>query len=115
MNKLVLYGAVLLNILLLIGGQLIWKQALNAMNGLSVVNVITSPGVWIGGFLYVIATGLWFVILNNMKLSVAYPMQSLAYVFGLLAAWAIFSETIPTTRWIGVGVILLGVYLVSLD
>ena len=115
MSKLAVYGLLLVNILLLSGGQLVWKHAINSMNGLTIPNVLTSPGVYIGGFMYVIATGVWFVILNNLKLSVAYPMQSFAYVIGIIAAWALFSETIPLTRWAGAAVILLGVWLISLD
>jgi len=110
-----LYGLLLLNVLLLVGGQLVWKSALQSMNGLTLIHVITSPGVYVGGILYVIATGVWFIILNNAKLSVAYPMQSLAYVLGIIAAWALFSETIPATRWIGAAVILIGVWLISID
>lgn len=116
MSKLAVYGLLLLNILLLSGGQIIWKKAINSMEGgLTLLNVLTSPGVYIGGFMYVIATGIWFVILNNLKLSVAYPLQSFAYVIGIVAAWLIFSETIPVTRWAGAAVILLGVWLISLD
>jgi drug/metabolite transporter (DMT)-like permease len=115
MSKLALYGLLLLNILLLLGGQIVWKQALQSMNGLTLLNVLTSPGVYIGGILYVIATGVWFIILNNAKLSVAYPMQSFAYVLGILAAWMLFNESIPPTRWLGAAVIILGVWLVSLE
>lgn len=115
MSKFLLYGLLLVNILLLAGGQIVWKNALQNMNGMTVLNVITSPGVYIGGFMYVIATGIWLVILNNGKLSVVYPMQSLAYVIGIFVAWLIFSETIPTTRWIGAAVILAGVYLITLE
>jgi drug/metabolite transporter (DMT)-like permease len=116
MSKLMIYGLLLLNILLLSGGQIVWKNALQNMSGgLTVMNVLTSPGIYIGGFMYVIATGLWLVVLNNLKLSTAYPLQSFAYVIGILAAWLIFGESIPTTRWIGGAVILAGVFLVSLD
>ncbi|PWK05160.1 EamA family transporter [Tumebacillus permanentifrigoris] len=116
MSKLMLYGLLLLNILLLSGGQIVWKNALQNMSGgLSLTNVLTSPGIYLGGFMYVIATGLWLVVLNNMKLSTAYPLQSFAYVIGILSAWLIFGESIPTTRWIGGAVILAGVFLVSLE
>jgi drug/metabolite transporter (DMT)-like permease len=115
MSKLVLYAILLGNILLLSGGQIVWKNALSNMSGgLTISNVLTSPGVYIGGFMYVIATGLWFVILNNMKLSVAYPLQSFAYVIGIFSAWLVFGENIPLTRWIGGAVILVGVFLISL-
>ncbi|HEU4963983.1 MAG TPA: EamA family transporter [Bacilli bacterium] len=103
------------NILLLVSGQLVWKQALIKMGGLSVTGLLTSPGVYIGGMLYVIATGLWLVILNNAKLSVVYPMQSLAYVIGMLAAFFLFQETVPLKNWIGAAIIIVGVWLIAVE
>jgi uncharacterized membrane protein len=115
MSKPLLYGLLVVNILLLVGGQMMWKSALQNMNGLSIPNVLTSPGVYIGGLLYVIATGVWFVILNSGKFSIVYPLQSLAYVIGIVIAWGVFGETIPATRWIGAAVIIAGVYLITLE
>jgi undecaprenyl phosphate-alpha-L-ara4N flippase subunit ArnE len=43
----------------------------------------------------------------------AYPMISLSYVFGMLAAMFIFHETIPLTRWVGVALIILGCIFVA--
>ena len=42
----------------------------------------------------------------------AYPLISISYIFGVLAARFVFHETIPLTRWIGVLVIIVGVFLV---
>ena len=43
---------------------------------------------------------------------VAYPLTAFAYMFGMLAAAFIFGENIPITRWIGVGLIIVGVMLI---
>ena len=43
----------------------------------------------------------------------AYPMVSLSYVFGMLAALLFFHETIPPTRWLGVFLIITGCFLVA--
>jgi undecaprenyl phosphate-alpha-L-ara4N flippase subunit ArnE len=43
----------------------------------------------------------------------AYPMISLSYVFGTLAAIVIFHEQVPLSTWIGVGFIVLGCMLVA--
>ena len=115
MSNWMLYGLLLLNILLLLAGQIVWKHALGAMNSLSLLHLLTSPGIYIGGILYVFATGVWFVILRNAKLSVAYPMQSLAYVLGIVVAYAVFHETVPVTRWLGALVIIAGVWLIALE
>jgi drug/metabolite transporter (DMT)-like permease len=40
-------------------------------------------------------------------------MQSLAYVFGLLAGYFIFDEFISYQKIIGVVIILIGVYIIA--
>ena len=55
------------------------------------------------------ATVLWFYILKNNDLSLVYPLISISYVFGTLAAIFIFHETVPFVRWIGVLLIMVGV------
>lgn len=112
MNYLFLFG----NILLLVAGQILFKIGLEQTGGVCVSNlwkIAFSLPIWLGLLLYVIATGLWFIVLSRMSLSLAYPLQSLAYVLGVFAAWGIFGESIPAIRWIGVLVILAGVTLVA--
>jgi len=55
------------------------------------------------------ATVIWMYILKRFELSVAYPLISISYVFGMLASVFIFHEVVPLTRWIGVGLIMIGV------
>lgn len=108
---------ILMNVLLLTTGQILWKIGLNQAGGFNMANavkVLFSPLIIAGIVLFVIATGIWFAVLGKTDLSFAYPLQSTAYVLGMLAAWLIFKEVIPLTRWIGAGVIILGVYLVSM-
>jgi len=54
---------------------------------------------------------IWFYILRHFEFSVAYPLTSFSYVFGVLAAVWIFGEAVPLTRWIGLGLIVLGTFL----
>ena len=66
---------------------------------------------WIAGsgLCMVAATILWFYILKNNELSLVYPLISISYIFGTLAAVFIFHETVPLVRWIGVLLIMVGV------
>lgn len=59
-----------------------------------------------------LATILWFYILRHYPLSEAHPLTCLSFVFGLLASAWFLHEPIPVTRWIGVGIIMVGVYFV---
>jgi len=110
------YVLLLINISLLVTGQVLWKMAVTGIEQWSIstaIGVIFSP-LFIGGAsLYVIATGLWLVILSKLPLSVAYPSQSIGYVFGAILALFIFRETISITQWGGMAVIIFGVYLVA--
>lgn len=60
-----------------------------------------------------IATILWMYIIKNYPFSQAYPLISMSYVFGLLAAVFIFNEAVPATRWIGVALIIVGVIFIA--
>lgn len=69
--------------------------------------------------LAVVSLGLgmavWLMVLQRLPLSLAYPMLSLNFVLVTLAAGWLFNE--PTTRrhWYGVGAIVLGILLMSLN
>lgn len=107
---------ILFNVLLLTSGQILWKKGLLQVGGINVGNisqVMFSPLILAGLALYAMATVVWFVVLSKADLSYAYPLQSMAYILGVLAAWFIFKEVIPPTRWLGVLVIIAGVALVS--
>ena len=44
---------------------------------------------------------------------VAYPMLSLGYVVNAVAAQCLFGEALAAQRWLGIGFIIVGVYLVA--
>lgn len=56
------------------------------------------------------ATVLWLYMLRHFDFSLAYPISSLSYVFGMMAAAWIFHESIPFSRWIGVCFMVAGVF-----
>ncbi len=61
------------------------------------------------GLSMIAASIIWFFILKHHDLSLAYPLISISYIFGTLAAVYIFHETVPLTRWVGVLFIMIGV------
>lgn len=56
---------------------------------------------------------MWLSLLKKIEFSVLYPMISLSYVFGVLAAIFIFKESVPLIRWLGIGVIIFGIFLIT--
>ena len=56
---------------------------------------------------------IWIILLKKIAFSILYPMISLSYIFGMLAAIIIFKEQVPLIRWLGVILIISGVFLIS--
>jgi len=58
-----------------------------------------------------VSLGSWLMVLERMDVSVAYPLLSLNYLVVLLIARFYFGEPVPTYRWLGTLVILVGIVL----
>ena len=67
----------------------------------------------IGVACYMVSLVVWIMGLSRVPVSVAYPMLSLGYVINAVAAHYLFGETVSATRWLGIGFIVLGVWLVA--
>lgn len=60
------------------------------------------------GVSFAVATVLWLYILKHFPFSIAYPLSSLSYLFGTLAALFVFHESVNWTQWVGVVLIMAG-------
>jgi len=101
---------------LLASGQVCFKLAVDKIEKFRWAwaffsNILTNWWLLASGICLISATVLWGYILKHFDFSIAYPITAFAYVFGMLAAIFIFHETVPLTRWIGVGLIIVGVVL----
>lgn len=77
------------------------------------IKILSHPAVILGGIFYLSSSFLWLLLLQRSHLSYLYPMVSLGYVLVVIASCFLFNESVPTIRWIGVGIICVGVTLVS--
>jgi multidrug transporter EmrE-like cation transporter len=75
--------------------------------------LLSSVPILAGLGCYVLSVVVWILALARVEVSVAYPMLSLGYVVNALAAWWLFGESLSGARLAGIGVILLGVWLVA--
>lgn len=73
----------------------------------------TSPYIAGGVACYVVSLGVWILALSRVPVSIAYPMLSIGYVVNALAAWYLFGESLTAQKLLGIGFIMLGVYLVA--
>ncbi|MDD1651931.1 MAG: EamA family transporter [Methanomicrobiales archaeon] len=78
----------------------------------NLVRMAGSPLILAGFLCYGVAAVLWIYALSRLDLSFAYPMYALMYAIIPLAAYFILKEQIPTGRWVGILLIILGVYIV---
>ncbi len=68
----------------------------------------------IGGLAcYGISVVVWIMALSRVPVSVAYPMLSIGYIVNAFAAYWLFGESLNAQKLIGIGVIVVGVYLVA--
>lgn len=101
----------------LCGGQICMRLALKAMGAVSwswpfVASQLTNWWWLACGVSFTIAGLLWMYILKNWSFSMAYPLSSMAYVFGMIAAMLVFHETVAWTQWLGILLIMAGCWFV---
>ncbi len=114
---LVLSG-VLLNaiaqLLLKAGSGSLANLELRAGNALVIAGRLAfSPPIIAGLGCYALSVVVWILALARVEVSVAYPMLSVGYVVNAVAAWWLFGENLSGARIAGIGIILVGVWLVA--
>lgn len=78
-----------------------------------VAKLVTSPWLILGGAVYVGSLTTWLLVLSRVDVSVAYPMASLGYITSAIAAYFLYHEPLTVLKVVGIGIILLGVFLVA--
>ena len=113
---------ILLSVILSVGGQLFMKSGMKVVGEISLSQIIQPPTLFkvifnlfiiVGVGLYVLASVVWLVVLSRAELSYAYPMIGMSYIITSILAWIIFKENMTLFRFLGIGMIISGVYLIS--
>jgi undecaprenyl phosphate-alpha-L-ara4N flippase subunit ArnE len=117
-STLKILGCSVLQSLLLVGGQVFLKMALERMpkfgwNWEFWSGMLQNWRFAICGIFFGAGSVLWMYIVKTFPFSTAYPMVSLSYVFGMFAAMIFFGESVSVTKWIGVGCIMAGCFLIA--
>lgn len=88
--------------------------SLSADNWMPMVIRMATEGYFIAGIaLYGISVIVWILGLSRVPVSIAYPLLSLGYVVNAIAAHYLLGEALTAQRWLGIGFIIAGVYLVA--
>ena len=72
-----------------------------------------NPYILVGLACYVASFGLWIGVLSRLDVSIAYPLLSIGYVISAFAAYYMFGEPLTMPKLLGIGLILLGVVVLS--
>ena len=108
---LVSFSLILVGVLLNAAAQLLLKAGTNAMPlGL---RLAIEPHILAGLACYVVSVVVWIIALSRVPVSIAYPMLSIGYVVNAIAAWYLLGEAVTPMRLAGIGIIVLGVFIVA--
>ena len=116
------FAFLMTGVLLNAGAQLLLKAGTNALGVISLTRENWFDTFWrmgtqghfvIGVACYMVSLVVWIMGLSRVPVSVAYPMLSLGYVINAIAAYYLFGEHIAIAKWLGIGFIILGVWLVA--
>ncbi len=106
---------------LVITRQTMLKAGLNKIGGFSFtpfvdnLRALLSSPLCLGSFAIGGVTAfLWFWLLSRLPLSVAATVLGIVLLVGrTLSAWWFLGEAIPLTRWIGIVVAAVGIWLIA--
>ena len=116
------FSLLMTGVMLNAGAQLLLKAGTNTIGvfEFSRDNIVpigwklaTEPHIVGGLACYVISVVVWVMALSRVEVSVAYPLLSVGYVVNAIAAWYLFGEAVTPMRLTGIGVIIIGVCLVT--
>jgi multidrug transporter EmrE-like cation transporter len=116
------FALVLTGVLLNAAAQLLLKAGTNAVgqfefhldNVLPVgMKLAFEPHILGGLGCYVISVVVWIMALSRVPVSIAYPMLSIGYIVNAVAAFYLFNEPLAGQKLLGIGFIVIGVWLVA--
>jgi multidrug transporter EmrE-like cation transporter len=116
------FSLVLAGVLLNAAAQLLLKAGTNRVGefAFAIDNLVPigaklalNPFILGGLACYVVSVVVWILALSRVPVSVAYPMLSIGYIVNALAAWMLFGESLGAQKLVGIGFIVVGVFLVA--
>ena len=76
-------------------------------------SLATNLWLWVGLICYGISVIVWILALSRVDVSIAYPMLSIGYIVNAFAAWHLFDEPMNIGKIVGIGIIIVGVYILA--
>jgi len=120
--NLVSFSLLMLGVFLNATAQLLLKAGTNVVGQFEFsagnivpvgMKLVLEPHIMGGLACYVVSVVVWIMGLSRVEVSIAYPMLSVGYVLNAIAAWYLFGEAVSLSRLTGIGIIIIGVYIVA--
>ncbi|MEO8676256.1 MAG: EamA family transporter [Casimicrobiaceae bacterium] len=116
------FALLLTGVLLNAGAQLLLKAGTNVLGVITLsrdtwpdtlMRMATQGHFILGAACYVLSLFVWILGLSRVPVSVAYPLLSIGYIINAIAAHYLFGEAVTTAKWLGIGFIVIGVWLLA--
>jgi drug/metabolite transporter (DMT)-like permease len=116
------FGFLFLGICLNALAQLLLKAGTNAVGAIHLtaenwfgtgIKLATQLPILGGLSCYVISVGVWIIGLSRVDVTIAYPLLSLGYIINAIGAWYFLGEVMSAQRVLAIGVIIIGVALLT--
>lgn len=116
------FGLIFTGVMLNAAAQILMKAGTNSIGyfEFSIQNIVpigwrlaTEWHIITALFCYALSVVVWILALSRVPVSIAFPMLSMAYVVNAVAAWYLLDEALNPTKVVGIGVIILGVIVIS--
>jgi multidrug transporter EmrE-like cation transporter len=116
------FAFLMTGVLLNAAAQLLLKAGTNALGVITLtrdgwadtlMRMATQGHFVLGAACYAASLFVWILGLSRVPVSIAYPLLSVGYVVNAIAAHYLFGEAVTATRWLGIGCIIVGVWLVA--
>ena len=116
------FSLVLTGVLLNAAAQLLLKAGTNAVGHFEFhldnlvpvgLKLALEPHILGGMVCYAVSLVVWIMALSRVPVSIAYPMLSIGYVINAFVALQWFGEALAAQKLLGIGFIVVGVFLVA--
>lgn len=94
-------------------GGFFFKKA--ADSGTSILKILLSPYLYVGGVIYVISAVLNIIALKGLNYTVVLPITAITYVWTLVISYFILKEKLSGKKITGVLLIIVGALILGLS
>lgn len=94
-------------------GQILYKLGADRIIWEEIMSIVLNYHLILGVIIYLISAVLLIVAFKGGELSVLYPFIATSYVWVTLFAAFFLNELLNFYRWLGVGVIIIGVCFIG--